>query len=369
MKAMIANLSLPGVGMHCGGLPSASVRARSLSASCRGLVVLVAIAGVGFGSVAVSAAPVEVGVVVSDVNLGADAPILNGADRVATTSAAASPSVGPKAGLLPVSCLVLVGAAGEPGSRSGRSPGYSRTMIATCGAIAGFVAAAGWMIAKSDSRSPLMGIQYEAVPIVAIGAGAVQGMLLGTPGITSGVDGGVAGPTGDLGMTYKQGFQAGVFNDHAFARQFAVGVGFDFVSMGGPSSTDEIDMTDESGMSLGKATMKSTSKMSIASIGGYAKWMPRMKGPASPYAQLGGGYYSMTETKNLTVETPDSKLSQSESRSEFWPGVFGGVGVDFKASPTIKVGAFAKFHNILSHGESLRYYNMGVSTSFGLASK
>jgi hypothetical protein len=363
MKAMIANLSLPGVGMHCGGLPSASVRARSLSASCRGLVVLVAIAGVGFGSVAVSAAPVEVGVVVSDVNLGADAPILNGADRVATTSAAATPSVGPKAGLLPVSCLVLVGAAGEPGSRSGRSPGYSRTMIATCGAIAGFVAAAGWMIAKSDSRSPLMGIQYEAVPIVAIGAGAVQGMLLGTPGITSGVDGGVAGPTGDLGMTYKQGFQAGVFNDHAFARQFAVGVGFDYVSMGGPSSTDEI------ATSLGNATMKSTLKMSIASIGGYAKWMPRMKGPASPYAQLGGGYYSMTTTTDLTVETQDSKSSQSESRSSFWPGVFGGVGVDFKASPTIKVGAFAKFHNILSHGESLRYYNMGISAGFGLARK
>jgi hypothetical protein len=159
---------------------------RNLSLPAVGLVVLVAVVSVGAGSVAASAAPERAGPRVGGVRAEVGTAmhyepmsgILGGTVGVATTLASAPPSVDPRARLLPVSCLLVIGATGTPSSRSGGSSGSPR-LSATSGAIVGFVVGVWWMTAKADSRSPLMGMQYEAVPIGTTGAGAVLGWVVG----------------------------------------------------------------------------------------------------------------------------------------------------------------------------------------------
>ena len=57
----------------------------------------------------------------------------------------------------------------------------------------------------------------------------------------------------------------------------------------------------------------------------------------------------------------------SVSANENKPGFFGGVGVDFKASPQVKIGVFGKYHDILTEGTSTALITAGVSVGFGMA--
>jgi hypothetical protein len=38
-------------------------------------------------------------------------------------------------------------------------------------------------------------------------------------------------------------------------------------------------------------------------------------------------------------------------------------------NPTVKAGAFAKFHDVLTEDKATMYFHGGVSASFGMASK
>jgi hypothetical protein len=198
--------------------------------------------------------------------------------------------------------------------------------------------------------------------------------------MTFGVNGGLASPTGDFGDLYKAGFQAGVFSDYVINEQFALGVGIDYVSMG--ASDDYVASAEQYAESYTRALLyyetgdyyavdaTYENKFSIIPITVHAKWMPPMQGSVAPYIQVGGGFYMMTFKEDLTIEVPALGYDESDSNSdnESKPGMFIGVGVDFKASPAVKVGVFANMHNIFTEGESLRYFNLGVGLSFGSGS-
>ena len=182
-------------------------------------------------------------------------------------------------------------------------------------------------------------------------------------GMTFGVDGGIAMPTGDFGDAYKMGFQGGVFGDYAINEQFALGVGVDYVKVGVKDeyiSLLEAIYSEEVGQPV---TVDITE--SIIPITVYGKWMPPMKGNVAPYVVAGGGYYMMKFDAKVSVAGATGSGSETVNK----PGFFGGVGVDFKANPQVKVGVFAKAHDILTEGQSSMYFNAGVSVGFGMASK
>ncbi len=171
-----------------------------------------------------------------------------------------------------------------------------------------------------------------------------------------------------------------MFAEIAANPQFAIGVGVDYVRMGASDdyvSAIEVPLEEYLEAELYYQTgypysvdVTFDSKFSIIPITLYAKWTPAMQGSVLPYIKLGGGFYRMTVKADLTIDVPEAGVSESasDSASENKPGFFGGVGIDFKASPAVKVGVFAEMHNILTEGESLKYYNMGVSLGFGSAS-
>lgn len=178
---------------------------------------------------------------------------------------------------------------------------------------------------------------------------------------TLGVDGAVAMPTSDFGQLFKMGYQGGVFGDYGINEQFALGVGVDYVKVGVKDeyiSLLEAVFTLEAGVPV---TVDVTE--SIIPITVYGKWMPPMKGNVAPYIMAGGGYYMM----KFDAKVSAAGLAGSGSETVNKPGIFGGAGVDFKANPQVKVGVFAKFHDILVEGGGNMYFNAGVSVGFGLA--
>jgi outer membrane protein W len=181
--------------------------------------------------------------------------------------------------------------------------------------------------------------------------------------MTFGVSGGAVLPTGDWADFFQMGFQGGVFGEYGINEQFAVGVGVDYAKVGVKDEYKTLLETlasDEAGTDV---TVDVTE--SAIPITAYVKWMPPMKGKVAPYVTVGGGYYMMKS--EIKASTADLAISQSETTNK--PGFFGGVGVDFKASPQVKVGVFAKMHDILTEGSSTQYFAGGVSVGFGLATK
>jgi len=181
--------------------------------------------------------------------------------------------------------------------------------------------------------------------------------------MTFGVAGGVAMPTGDLGDKAKMGFQAGVFGDYRINEQAALGLSVDYVK---PGVKDEyIALLENDASYLAGTPVTVEASISIILITVYEKWMPPMKGNVAPYVVVGGGCYMMKS--DVTVDPAGA--SGGDSATESNPGFFGGVGVDFKANPQVKVGVFARAHDIQTEGQSSMYFNAGVSVGFGMASK
>jgi outer membrane protein W len=180
--------------------------------------------------------------------------------------------------------------------------------------------------------------------IVVTGAFAAGAMTIG-------VNGGIAMPTGDWGDVFGMGFTGGAFGDYAINEQFSLGIAADYVS------TPVKDEFKVEGVDV---------KTSIIPVVLQAKWTPPMKdSKVAPYIMAGGGYYMLKIT--VAEEVGDATVSVSADANK--PGFFGGAGVDFKASPQVKVGVFGKYHNILTEGSSTALITAGVSVGFGLATK
>lgn len=169
-----------------------------------------------------------------------------------------------------------------------------------------------------------------------------------------GVNGGMAKATGDIGDLLKMGFQAGAFGEYAINEQGSIGVGVDFVKLG----VDWGELADE----VEAAGIKSG--LTIIPITLYSKWTPVMQSSIAPYVVGGGGFY-LVKFKTTVDGQEVTELGYSENK----PGFFLGAGVDYKVNPSIKIGVFGKFHDILTEGESTMFFHGGLNASFGVASK
>jgi opacity protein-like surface antigen len=194
-----------------------------------------------------------------------------------------------------------------------------------------------------------LGIVVTAIACLMMAAVSFAADKPKAGGMTFGVDGGIAMPTGDFGTVFKMGFTGGVFGDYAINEQFALGVAADYVS---PSLKDDFKVE---GVDI---------KTTIIPVVLQAKWMPPMKdSKVAPYIMAGGGFYMMQV--KAAAEVLGHKVSVSANENK--PGFFGGAGVDFKASPQVKVGVFGKYHDILTEGTSTAFITAGVSVGFGLS--
>jgi len=160
-----------------------------------------------------------------------------------------------------------------------------------------------------------------------------------------GINGGLAKITGDMGHGLSMGFQAGVFGEFALNEQSAMGIGVDYVRVG-----------------MGDLPAGADFSFSIIPITVYSKWIRTTDGSASPYLMVGGGLYIVSADFSDVI---DFAVGASENK----PGVFIGGGVDFMVNPTVKAGAFAKFHDVLTEDKATMYFHGGVSASFGMASR
>ena len=194
-----------------------------------------------------------------------------------------------------------------------------------------------------------LGLVVTAIACLMVAAVSFAADAPKAGGMTFGVDGGIAMPMGDFGDEYGMGYTAGVFGDYGINEQFAIGIAADYIV---PSLKDEFKV---SGIDI---------KTTIIPVVLQAKWTPPMKdSKVAPYIMAGGGIYMMQVKAGEKVGGVEVSVSANENK----PGFFGGVGVDFKASPQVKLGVFGKYHDILTEGTSTALITAGVSVGFGMA--
>ena len=194
-----------------------------------------------------------------------------------------------------------------------------------------------------------LGIVVTAIACLMVAAVAFSADAPKAGGMTFGIDGGIAMPTGDWGDVFGMGYTAGVFGDYAINEQFAIGIAADYANT--PVKSDlKVEGVDI--------------KTSIIPVVLQAKWMPPFKdSKVAPYIMAGGGYYMLKVTVAEKVDDVTASVSKDVNK----PGFFGGVGVDYKASPQVKIGVFGKYHDILTEGSSTALITAGVSVGFGMA--
>jgi hypothetical protein len=194
--------------------------------------------------------------------------------------------------------------------------------------------------------------------IVVTGAFAAGAM-------TFGVNGGIAMPTGDFANFYKMGYFGGAFGEYGINEQFSIGVGAGYVKVGLKDEYKKIleDLAIEAGA---PSDVSVDVKESAIPVTLYAKWTPPMKdSKVAPYVKVGGGYYMLKSEITASAGGESANVKDTFNK----PGFFGGVGVDYKASPQLKIGVFGEAHDVLTEGKSSMFIIGGLSVGFGLATK
>jgi len=166
-------------------------------------------------------------------------------------------------------------------------------------------------------------------------------------------NGGTAIPMGDFKDAAKLGFMGGVGADYMVANAFAIGVDGSYIMNGG-SDDLEAALTAIAGSPVDV-------KFSTIHGGAHAKYIfPMAEGSkVSPYVTAGGGIYSVKSK----VET--SGVSADETANKF--GGSGGVGVMFKASGNVNVGAEGTYHTIATEGSSTNFFGVQAVVSVGMS--
>jgi outer membrane protein W len=186
--------------------------------------------------------------------------------------------------------------------------------------------------------------------------------------MTFGVNGGVVVPTGDFGDFAEMGFQGGVYGDYMVNEQFGVGLGVGYVTV--DAKDEYLDGWKALAELAGVVDYTVDICTSIIPVTLHGKWFPPMKdSKVAPYVVAGGGMYMMTSKWDETGTLEGEDIGSSHDETETKAGIFGGAGVDFKASPQVKVGVFATMHDIFTDGTSTMYFNAGVNVGFGLGGK
>jgi hypothetical protein len=183
-----------------------------------------------------------------------------------------------------------------------------------------------------------------AVPALAVEKGEM----------TFGLTGGMAMPMGDFGDVAKAGFGGGVFGDYWLTPAIALGVDGAYNRFG----LDE-DLVSALEAFSGESV---DGNFTFMQFGAHAKYLFPMKdAPVAPWVSAGAGMYNMKAKLEVGSESGDDTESKI--------GLNGAVGLDFKATPAVKVGVVGTFHHIMTDDEATQYFTVGLTLGFSTAAQ
>jgi len=179
--------------------------------------------------------------------------------------------------------------------------------------------------------------------------------------MTFGLNGGISSPTGDYSDGFKLGFNGGVYGDYWLKDNYAFGLDIngDFLK----GKDDAINKLKSPGYQNPDA------KSTIISFGAHGLLaMPMNDMPVQPWIIYGAGLYHVSS--KITGTDPAQKLNIDDSVNKF--GFHGGLGADFKAGSSAKIGADVKYHYIMdaipatttTSKKAANYVTAGVHVTF-----
>jgi opacity protein-like surface antigen len=175
-------------------------------------------------------------------------------------------------------------------------------------------------------------------------------------------NGGTSVPMSDFKDAAKLGFMGGVGADYMVAEAFAVGVDGSYVKNGG---SDDFNAALTAAATAIEGTPTTvTAKFSMIQGGAHAKYIFPMadESKVSPYVVAGAGIYNLkgkTESSNATY------AGDAPGQNKF--GGHGGLGVMFKASGNVSIGAEGQFHHIATDGTATQYVSLQAAVSVGMS--
>jgi opacity protein-like surface antigen len=147
-----------------------------------------------------------------------------------------------------------------------------------------------------------------------------------------GVEGGMSLPTGDFSDAAGAGFNGGLLYQFTFLDRYGVGAG---IRYNGWSGSDDLNASAESAFGAGSKFSFTAWEYDLFGVFN----VPMASAPnVMPYVKAGIGAYSIAEK----LETPTG--TADDGSTEF--GVMGGAGVDFQATPAVKIGIGATYHRV-----------------------
>jgi hypothetical protein len=159
-----------------------------------------------------------------------------------------------------------------------------------------------------------------------------------------GAQGGITVPTGDFGDVANSGFNAGVYGDYGIANNCTIGASAVYHGFSGSDEWIDFLGVDDASFSL----------VQVTAHGRY--WFPT-GGQVMPFLTVGGGLYNF----GAKAELGDEEADDSESNG----GIYGGFGLDFRASPMWTIGVEGTYHNVFTEDESTNVF--GVSARIGMS--
>lgn len=171
--------------------------------------------------------------------------------------------------------------------------------------------------------------------VLAITALVVTASAAHAGNMTFGLNGGVSSPTGDYSDGTKLGFNGGVYGDYWLKENYAFGIDINgnFLS----AKDDVITSLKSPSYPDPKAT---STIMSFGAHGLLALPMGS-DAPIHPWLTYGAGLYHVQSK----VTDAGPTLDGDESVNKF--GFNGGLGADFKAGSSAKIGGDVKYHYIM----------------------
>jgi opacity protein-like surface antigen len=180
------------------------------------------------------------------------------------------------------------------------------------------------------------------VAVLAVSASAAHA---GT--MTFGLNGDAAIPMGDFGDAFKVGFGGGVYGDYWIKDDYAFGI-----DVNGDFFRAKDDL--ETALTVGGDKPKITSDLIGFNVHGV--WSPKMQSGIQPWVTYGVGL-SRISTK--------VKYAAGEGKDDVNKVGFNvGVGADWKAGTSMKIGPQVKYNYVATEGSSTTYVTAGLHLTF-----
>ncbi len=175
-----------------------------------------------------------------------------------------------------------------------------------------------------------------------------------------GVQGGISSPTGDIGKTYKLGYDGSIYGTYGVTKDFGLGLEAGYHAF---KAKDDFNTTINNDLGVTTADAK-FSMIPITVIGTYA--IPMSSPKSMPYVKLGVGMYLM-KAKIDGIPTPvDTSMTK-----------FGGnvqLGYNYEISPMYTIGLNVAYHMVFA-GDAIKndsgnnvnpsFFTAGINLTWG----